>query len=96
MGCQGITLLHPKTFYPYDWTMSTLLSNPETPEHWDEAFRDSYSIDMYATSGQGPPGSGPVTQIRFMKRRFYGAMIPAYVHLGPKFCPLAWESQKLF
>ena len=88
--CQGIQLVHPKTFYPFDWAFGSSLNNHETAEFWRDKFKDSYSVDFYSTSSNQPG------HIRIMKPRFYGAKMPAYAYLGPKFCPVAFESEKLF
>ena len=79
---------HYRHFYPAPWlSASSTLSKPKPKEEWDVLFQDSYAVHFYASSNPGH---------RVNKPRFYGNSFPAYVYLGPKHCPLAFDAQRMF
>lgn len=87
--CEEIHILEPHAFFPMAWHEATLLvTEKRSPEDWDAFLRNSYSIDFYRSS------SNSTTPIR--DRKYYGKKIPAYAHLGPKYCPLSFKSDSTF
>lgn len=87
--CDGIRILPSVTFYPVAWTGgNSLFQSNRTPGEWMEFFANSYSVDFYQSS--------LVQRKKVMKPDKYGAKLPAYAALGPRFCPLSFNSQKMF
>lgn len=56
---------------------------------WEEIFSESYSVDFFSSS------SG-AHKLKARGPEYYGNNVPAYTMLGPRFCPVAFGSQKVF
>lgn len=88
-NCQGINILKPNSFFPMSWMEATdLVEAKRSPDDWDVVLQNSYSIDFYRSSSNN---TTPITS-----RKYYGKKIPAYSHLGPKYCPLSFSSDRTF
>ena len=88
--CGGhVELVPPKLFFPVSFYESgRLWTPPKTVAEWEEDFGESLSVDFYSSSSQSVQ--------KALKPRFYGSSVPAYTMLGPKHCPLSFESQRMF
>ena len=88
-NCEEIHILDSHSFFPMAWYEATLLvTEKRSPKDWDAFLRNSYSIDFYKSSSKS------TTPIR--DRKYYGKKIPAYAHLGPKYCPMSFKSDPTF
>ena len=89
--CQGLEVVDSKYFYPFPWfEASSAISQKKSLEEWEDFFKDSYSADFFATSVMG------TSKTRVQRANFYGKQKPAFVYLGPKYCPTSYFSAKLF
>ena len=77
------------SFFQIGWLEhSELYSSLRPPSEWDSLFSQSAAVHAYA--------SGPGSKGRIRPRRFYGAEIPAYLHLAEENCPRSLHSEKTF
>jgi len=84
--CQGVSVVLPRTFYPYSWFDATVLYQKKTDEEWAEDFKDSLTVHFFGTSlGQ----SGKINQ-----PKYYGKARPALLYLAVRHCPLTLASNK--
>ena len=91
--CFGMTMLEPKSFYPFDWFHAEELNvENHKDDYWDNKFKQSFAVHFYASSSRGrfmgvgfPSISHP---------NFYGLKKPALAYLGPKECPTSFYSTK--
>ena len=89
--CQGLEIVNPKYFFPFPWFKASSISNQrKSLEEWEDFFKDAYSADFFASSGAGSSNT------RVQRPKFYGRQKPAFLYLGPKYCPTSYFSAKLF
>ena len=89
--CQGLEIVNPKYFFPFPWFKANSISNQrKSLEEWEDFFKDAYSADFFASSGAGSSNT------RVQRPKFYGRQKPAFLYLGPKYCPTSYFSAKLF
>ena len=87
--CPNVRIILPKYIFPMSWQLATTLYEAErTKQEWLEFVADSFSIDFYQSS--------LMNYQKIMKPKYYGKKMPAYAALGPDFCPLSFDSVKLF
>jgi len=86
--CEGIRLLPAESFYPFAWTNAVEMFNGRKPEEWRRVFKDTFSIDFFASSLKA--------KLKIMRPKFYGAKVPAYAYIAPLHCPISFHSEKLF
>ncbi|XP_040570279.1 lactosylceramide 4-alpha-galactosyltransferase [Lepeophtheirus salmonis] len=87
--CNGLVqFLDPNLFYPFKWEESAFLHDFYTQQKWEDIFRKTVSVDFFQSSSESTS--------KILKRKYYGASFPAIVYLGPLFCPVAYDSQKLY
>ena len=87
--CQGLQVVHPMLFFPFCWNEAPqYYSPPRSIKEWEDLVKDSYSMDFFASSSNNT--------MPIMKPQYYGAEMPAYAALGPKYCPRAFFSAKHF
>ena len=51
-------------------------------------FKESHAVHFYQSSTEA--------KLKVMKKKFYGATFPAYLPLGMIFCPVSFESERMF
>ena len=89
--CQGLEIVNPKYFFPFPWLKANAIKNQKKSlEEWEDFFKDAYSADFFASSG------ATLSNIRVQRAQFYGRQKPAFLYLGPKYCPTSFFSAKLF
>ena len=89
--CQGLEIVNPKYFFPFPWFKANAIKNQKKSlEEWEDFFKDAYSADFFASSGMGSSNT------RFQRPKYYGRQKPAFLYLGPKYCPTSYFSAKLF
>ena len=87
--CQGAHILQPFHFFPMSWMeASDLVIGKHTKSDWKKILEKSFSIDFFRTSSNNT--------LSIMKPKYYGSKLPAYAYLGPKHCPLSFNSEMLF
>lgn len=86
--CGGITVLPPKELYPVSWFYSLHLHKKMSDESWRQMFEDAYTVHFYHTSGS--------TDHKIMKPKYYGQDRPAWLYLGINYCPVSFDSVRLF
>ena len=67
-----------------------MINQRKSLEEWEDFFKDAYSADFFASSG------ATLSNIRVQRAQFYGRQKPAFLYLGPKYCPTSYFSAKLF
>ena len=89
--CQGLEVVDSKYFFPFPWTKaSDMITQRKSLKEWEEIFKDAYSADFFASSVTGS------SKTRVQRAQFYGRQKPAFLYLGPKYCPTSYFSAKLF
>ena len=89
--CQGLEVVDPKYFFPIPWVESTdMIIQRKSLQEWEDFFKDAYSADFFASSGAS------LSNMRVQRAQFYGRQKPAFLYLGPKYCPTSYFSAKLF
>ena len=86
--CNGIKVLRPKTFYPFGYFEAHEMGKSKTDEEWIEILEQSYTVHYFATSSR--------TQKKVLKPKNYGKVRPAMIYLGVNFCPISFDSVKIF
>ena len=81
-------MLNSQTFFPFSWLEANFASAKHSAEEWQTIFADSFSVDFFRSTLRN---AMPV-----LRSNYYGATMPAYSYLGPKFCPLSYFSEKTF
>ena len=89
--CQGLEIVNPKYFFPFPWFKANdIITQRKSLEEWEDFFKDAYSADFFATSGMSS------SNIRVQRPKYYGKQKPAFLYLGPKYCPTSYFSADLF
>ena len=89
--CQGLEVVDSKYFFPFPWTKaSDITTQRKSLEEWKDFFKEAYSADFFASSVMG----SKITRVQ--RAQFYGRKKPAFLYLGPKYCPTSYFSAKLF
>lgn len=87
--CQGVDVVRQRVLYPMGWFgVTELVSDLKSRAQWEDRFRHSVTVHLFNSIA----GSKKVIQ----KPRFYGADVPAYLYLAERFCPVSFDSVKLF
>lgn len=88
-ACLNINIIPQQSFYPYGWfECNALYHHLKTNDEWAEIFKDSLGVHMYFGSEK--------SKVKIKQAKYYGIAKPAYAMLGPKNCPLSFESVKIF
>ena len=67
-----------------------MINQRKSLEEWEDFFKDAYSADFFASSVMGS------SKTRVQRAQFYGRQKPAFLYLGPKYCPTSYFSAELF
>jgi len=86
--CAGVTLLPPATFFPFSWLDGALMSNGKLDGEWEKDFERSMAVHF----SQSSLGGGS----KVLKPRHYGKKRPALLYLAVRFCPISFDSVKIF
>ncbi|TRY71083.1 hypothetical protein TCAL_04271, partial [Tigriopus californicus] len=88
--CHGLMdVLWSKKFYPVGWfDYDVLISHKRKEIEWIEFFSNSYAVHFYNSLSEN--------KTKMLRRKFYGADIPALLFLALSQCPVAFESERMF
>ncbi|XP_059090953.1 uncharacterized protein LOC131886592 [Tigriopus californicus] len=87
--CHGVDIVKQRVLYPMGWFgVSDLVSELKSRSEWEARFIHSVTVHLFNSIA----GSQKVIQ----KPRFYGSDVPAYLYLAERFCPISFDSVKLF
>ena len=86
--CNGLAVVEPRLFYPFDWFNAGGMTNKQLNTFWDERFQKSYVAHFYGTSSKSSP--------KILRPNSYGKGKPAYAYLGPTYCPVSFFSTRPF